>query len=217
VGDTISPLGSVSRARHPRRVACRYTCPPMPRFPIAIAMLSLAACTGFREVGNGVYRSGQPGEDRMARRIEQHDIATVVCLRSENGTSAPSARAALGTGAEWWNVPFSATRTPTPETLLALWRVAAEAPRPLWIHCRAGVDRTGLASAVVVLHDTGDLARAREQLDLLPHGHLAAFGTEKMDEVFDRYEPHHGTMTFPDWVANVYAPSLRPPAASASR
>jgi protein tyrosine phosphatase (PTP) superfamily phosphohydrolase (DUF442 family) len=184
---------------------------------LLFGLLSFAACTGFREVGPGVYRSGQAGEDRLARRIEQHDIQTVVCLRNEGGVAAPSARAALGTGAAWWNVPFSATRTPTPETLLALWNVAANAPRPVLIHCRAGVDRTGLASALVVLHDTGDLARAREQLALLPHGHLSAFGTEKMGEVLDRYEPHHGAMTFPEWVANVYAPSLRPPAASASR
>jgi protein tyrosine/serine phosphatase len=184
---------------------------------LATLLLMLPACTGFREVGSGVYRSGQAGEDRLARRIEQNEIRTVVCLRGENGTTAASARAALGTGAAWWNVPFSATRTPSPETLLELWRVAEHAPRPMLIHCRAGVDRTGLASALVVLHDTGDLARARAQLSFLPHGHLAAFGTEKMDEVFDRYAPHHGTMSFPDWVTNVYAPTVRPAAVSASR
>jgi protein tyrosine phosphatase (PTP) superfamily phosphohydrolase (DUF442 family) len=192
----------------------------MPRAFLLLAGLGLCACSSFRTVGDGVYRSGQTGEDRLARRIEQHDIRTVVCLRGDTndlGTTGASARAALGTGAEWWNVPFSATRTPSPETLLALWRVAEAAPRPLLIHCRAGVDRTGLASALVVLHDTGDLARARGELALLPHGHLAAFGTEKMGEVLDRYAPHHGAMTFPDWVRGVYAPSLAPAAASASR
>ncbi len=178
--------------------------------------LPFAACTGFRAVGNGVFRSGQPGEDRMARRIEQHEIQCVLCLRN-GAEAAASERATVASGASWWNVPFSATRTPSPATLLALWRVAAEAPRPLLIHCRAGVDRTGLASALVVLHDTGDLARARAQLALLPHGHLAAFGTEKMDEVFDRYEPHHGTMSFPQWVERVYAPSLLTAAGGAAR
>src|SRR5690606_7068908 len=109
------------------------------------------------------------------------------------------------------------TRTVSPETLLALWHAAARAPRPLLVHCRAGVDRPGLASALIVLHDTGDLERARGQLALLPYGHLGAFGTEKMGEVLDAYAPHHGTLSFPDWVTTVYAPSLRPPASSADR
>lgn len=190
-----------------------------PSFPLLLAATLLAgtACTGFREVGNGVYRSGQSGEDRMARRIEAHGIRSVVCLRGLDLDTAGSARAALGTGAEWWNVPFSAMRTVNPETLLALWDVAQRAPRPVLVHCRAGVDRTGLASALIVLHDTGDLERARGELALLPHGHLGAFGTEKMGEVLDRYEPYHGTMSFPDWVTDVYAPAVRPPAASAAR
>ncbi len=165
----------------------------------------LAACTGFRNVRPDVFRSPQPGEDQLARRILAHDIRTVVCLRGPGDEAGASARAAQGTGAGFWNVPLSATRQPRPETLLELWRVAAEAPRPLLLHCRAGVDRTGLAAAIVVLHDTGDLAAARAQLALLPHGHLGAFGTEAMDAVLDRFEPYSSRLSFPDWVRDVYA------------
>ncbi len=164
-----------------------------------------AACTGFREVGDGVWRSPQPGEERLARRIADHGIRTVVCLRGDGDPTALSARATEQSGAHFWNVPMSATRLPRPETLLELWRVADEAERPLLLHCRAGVDRTGLAAAIVVLHDTGDLAAARAQLALVPNGHVGAFGTGAMDEVLDRYEPHAATTTFPDWVRMDYA------------
>jgi protein tyrosine/serine phosphatase len=162
------------------------------------------ACTGFRTVSAGVYRSGQPTEDQLARTIVSHDLRAVVCLRGHGDETASSARAAQGAGIEFWNVPMSATRPPSPETLLALWRVAAEAPRPLLLHCRAGVDRTGLASAIVVLHDTGDLTAARGQLALVPNGHLGMFGTEAMGEVLDAYEPHASRLPFPDWVRTVY-------------
>lgn len=165
----------------------------------------LAGCTGFREVRPGVFRSPQTSEDRLARRIDEHDLQAIVCLRGEGDGAAISARAAEGAGIAFWNVPMSATRLPRPETLLELWRVAAQAPRPLLLHCRAGVDRTGLACAIVQLHDTGDLDLARSQLALLPNGHVGMFGTQAMDEVLDRYEPHHDTMTFPDWVTQVYA------------
>ena len=164
-----------------------------------------SACTGFRSVRPDVFRSPQPGEDQLARRIAQHDIKTVVCLRGDGDPTAASARAAQGAGIEFWNVPMSATRLPRPETLLELWRVADRAPRPLLVHCRAGVDRTGLCCAIVVLHDTGNLAAARQQLALVPNGHLGMFGTQAMGEVLDRYEPHCDRLSFPDWVREVYA------------
>jgi uncharacterized protein (TIGR01244 family) len=169
----------------------------------------LAACTGFRAVSPGVFRSPQPGEDQLARRIADHGIKTVVCLRGNDGEpTAMSARATLAAGATFWNVPMSATRRPRPETLLELWRIADRAERPLLLHCRAGVDRTGLAAAIVVLHDTGDLEQARGQLSLVPNGHMWWGEAGAMDEVLDRYEPHAATMTFPDWIRDVYAAEL---------
>lgn len=182
-------------------------CAVMPRALLwSLLPVLLCGCTGFRQVCPDVYRSPQPGEDQLARRIADHGIRTVVCLRGFGDPAASSARATEGAGAKFWSVPMSATRLPTPDTLLALWQVADTAARPLLLHCRAGVDRTGLAAAIVVLHDTGDLAAARAQLALVPNGHVDAFGTGAMDEVLDRYEPHAATMPFPVWVSDVYAP-----------
>lgn len=174
--------------------------------PLLLPLLLVGACTGFREVRPGVYRSPQPSDDQIDRRIQDHGIRTIVCLRTLAPESAASARAEALPGITFWNVPMSATRLPRPATLLELWRVAEQAPRPMLLHCRAGVDRAGLASAIVVLHDTGDLAAARSQLALLPYGHLAMFGTQAMGEVLDRYAPFHGRLPFPDWVTQVYAP-----------
>lgn len=173
--------------------------------PLVLCLPFAAACTGFREVRPGVYRSGQPGEDQLFRRIAAFDLRTVVCLRGRSEHTAASARASEGAGIHFWNVPMSATRRPRPETLHELWHVAATAERPLLLHCRAGVDRTGLAAAIVVLHDTGDLAAARAQLAVIPHGHLGMLGTEAMDEVLDRYELYADRLTFPQWIDQVYA------------
>lgn len=176
--------------------------------PILLLLAALASCTGFHTVVPGeVYRDRQPHEDELIRAIDRRGIKTVVCLRAGKET-AVSERAALVAGIDFVRVPMSAMRLPQPETLLQLWRVIATAERPLLFHCRAGVDRTGLACALAVLHDTGDLQQARGQLALLPFGHLAAFGTEAMDAVLDRYAPHHGSMAFPEWVETVYAPDL---------
>ena len=170
----------------------------------SISSLIAASCTGFREAAPGIFRSPFTREEQLIRRIERHDIRTVVCLRGGR-TARLSERATLATDSEFVMVPISAKRAPHPDALRALWRVAAEAERPLLVHCRAGVDRTGLATALIVLHDTGDLEQARSQLAFVPHGHVAAFGTEAMDEVLDGYAPYADRMTFPRWVDEVYA------------
>jgi protein tyrosine phosphatase (PTP) superfamily phosphohydrolase (DUF442 family) len=170
----------------------------------SMALLLLASCTGFREVVPGVYRDRQPAEDELSAAIEHHGIRTVVMLRRLTEGSAPTRRAALAADIAFVNVPMSAQRLPPADTLLALWDAIDTAERPLLLHCRAGVDRAGLASALVVLHDTGDLAAARGQLALVPYGHTG-WGTSAMDEVLDLYEPSHGAMPFPQWVREVYA------------
>ncbi|MFK7740118.1 MAG: tyrosine-protein phosphatase [Planctomycetota bacterium] len=179
---------------------------------VTAALLALAAtatsCTGFREARPGVLRSTFQREEQLIQRIEDYDIRTVVCLRG--GRSARvTARACLAEGVGFREISMSAKRAPDPEDLLALWNVAHTAARPMLIHCRAGVDRTGLASALVVLHDTGDLALARDQLSLWRYGHLAAFGTEAMDQVLDAYEPYLDSHSFPAWVEQVYTPRFR--------
>lgn len=181
---------------------------PNPTPLLLAALLLMPACTGLHEVVPGVYRSPQPNEDQLFRRIGEYDLRTVVCLRGRSDPSAASERATVGAGARFRLVPMSATRLPSPQTLQELWQIAATAERPLLLHCRAGVDRTGLAAALVVLHDTGDLELARDQLDLVPYGHTGLMGTRAMDDVLELFEPYHRQMSFPQWLADVY-PRLR--------
>lgn len=169
-----------------------------------VVVLLLAACTGYREGMPGVFRSPYPREEQLIRRIDQDNIRTVVSLRGGR-TARQTERATVNSGAEFISVSFSAKRLPNPDVLLRLWEVAETAQRPIMVHCRAGVDRTGLALAVIALHDTQDIKLARQQLAFVPNGHIAAFGTEKMDLVLDLYEPFLDKMPFPLWVQRVYA------------
>lgn len=175
----------------------------MRSLPLLALLLLTSACTGFREGMPGVFRSSFPREEQMIRRIEQNGIKSVLCLRGGR-TARQSERATMGGCAAFMSVPISAKSAPRPSALLRLWNVAATAERPILVHCRAGVDRTGLALAIIALHDTGDLDLAREQLAFVPNGHIAAFGTEAMDRVLDDYAPFHDVLTFPAWIERVY-------------
>ena len=164
----------------------------------------LVACTGYRESLPGIWRSPFPREEQLIRRIEQQDIRTVLCLRGGR-TARQTERATVNSGAEFVCVPFSAKRLPRPDVLLRLWQIAETAERPILVHCRAGVDRTGLTLALIALCDGQDITAARSQLAFIPNGHIAAFGTDNMDLVLDLYEPFAEMLPFPLWVERVYA------------
>ena len=174
------------------------------RWLLAALVVLLASCSGFYETRPGeLYRDRQPSEDELSRNIERYNLQTIVLLRGLSEDTVPSRRAAWAANIDFVRISISAQSLPPPEKLLQLWETIDQAERPILFHCRAGVDRTGLAMAMALLHDTGDLEEARGQLVLLPYGHVG-IGTSAMTELFDLYEPWHGRMEFPVWVREIY-------------
>ncbi len=179
--------------------ACRHRASP-----VALCLLATAACVNLHAVEEGrVYRCAQPSEPHLEALIWRYRLETVLCLRRDE-TSQP---AALDAGIDWVQVPMSARHFPERTTLEQLCEVFATARYPLLIHCRAGADRTGLASAIYVLERTGDLEAARAQLGL-EYLHVGWGGTERLDELLDLYAPCRERMTFCEWAREVYE---RPP------
>jgi len=62
------------------------------------------------------------------------------------------------------------------------------------IHCKAGADRTGLASAIYVAGVAKEGEMAAESQISLTYGHLSLFfiGAYAMDRTFERLEPMFG-------------------------
>jgi protein tyrosine phosphatase (PTP) superfamily phosphohydrolase (DUF442 family) len=172
-----------------------------------------ASCSNFHTVEPGrYYRSGQPGAEELQTWIETYGLKTVIRLNGGspgNSDYDSSHDPVVAAGATFFHVPMSATRYPSPEDLLTLWEIFDSAEYPLLVHCRAGADRTGLASAIYVLHSTGDLRQARGQLDFFPYLHVGWAGTWIMDRILDLYEPYAKRISFPDWVRQEY-PRLLP-------
>ncbi|MCA8942906.1 MAG: tyrosine-protein phosphatase, partial [Planctomycetes bacterium] len=145
----------------------------MARAVLILALATLAACSNLHEVDPGAYyRCGQLDADGFRQVIRDHGIRTVVRLRG-GAVGEPEYDAAHTpaeeAGAAFVHIQMSALSLPSRETLLRIWETFDTAERPLLVHCKAGADRTGLASAIYVLHETGDLRKAREQLHVLPY------------------------------------------------
>jgi hypothetical protein len=162
-----------------------------------------------------VYRCAQLSGAALERAVHRHGIRTVLNLRGRD-VSAP-----------WYPVECAVTQrlavvqedielcsmhVPWPDEVRRLVEVLDRRKYPVLIHCERGSDRTGLASAVVLLLTEGrTLAEAREQLGL-SYGHVR-LGAGPLDEFLDLYadwlEAHqreHTPAAFRCWVERDYCP-----------
>jgi protein tyrosine phosphatase (PTP) superfamily phosphohydrolase (DUF442 family) len=163
-----------------------------------------------------VYRSAQLSHDEFVKRIREHGIRTVINLRgccADFDWYLGEARATSELDIAQEDVTFSANRLPPPDELRHLVEVIDRTEYPLIIHCRQGVDRTGLAAAVILLLTTDtSYADARQQLGLR-YGHIAIGPTRAMTQFFDLYERwlaaramNHSRDAFRQWAVHEYCP-----------
>jgi undecaprenyl-diphosphatase len=138
-----------------------------------------------------VYRCSQPSDADLNDLVRRHGIRTVVNLRGcwpNMGWYAGESRATAALDIAQEDLTMSAGRLPAASEIRRLVEILENAEYPLVIHCRRGVDRTGLACALtLLLGGDATLDEAREQLGFR-HGHIGLGRTEAMLDFFDLYE-----------------------------
>jgi hypothetical protein len=159
-----------------------------------------------------VYRCAQCSGEGLEKIIKTYGVQTVVNLR---GCSVPLAwymeesRTTHRCGVCQQDIALSAARLPSVHEVRRLIEVLDRATYPILLHCRHGADRTGLASALVLLlHTETPLAVARRQLGLR-YGHFAIDRPAFLDRLLDSYEDwlqsqnrNHSSATLREWVAS---------------
>jgi hypothetical protein len=161
-----------------------------------------------------VYRGAQPTAAALERIVRAYNIRTIVNLR---GCSSPlpwyldEGRVAQRRGIGLEDISFSAIHLPSVGELRTLLEVLDRTEYPIFLHCRHGADRTGLAAAIVLaLQDDVPYAQARRELGLY-YGHLSFGRTGMLDRFFDLYEDwlhasgqEHNPARFRHWMLNEY-------------
>lgn len=108
----------------------------------------------FHSVVEGqAYRSAQPRGDDLDRYCRTYGIKTVINLRGQSDGAKwydDEIAASERLGMTHVNFRMSANRELSKQDADALVHVLEGAEKPVLIHCKAGSDRSGLASALYV-------------------------------------------------------------------
>jgi len=169
-----------------------------------------------------VIRAAQP-ISQLPQIIKEYHLASILNLRggsSRDTWYASEVRTAQASGVAFFDFPLNATTRPTRRELLTLINYFDHCPYPLLIHCKAGADRTGLASALYLMMQREEPPRQASRAFTIYHGHIPLFGTEHLHEPLDEYARWldarglaHTPPRFREWVKNDYQsadPSVDP-------
>jgi protein tyrosine/serine phosphatase len=154
--------------------------------------------TNFHPVIDGeLYRSSQPSATNIAEFQKRYGIKTIINLRGGNsGHRWYDSEVAEAKELNIGHIDFhmSSARELTQAQAAQLVEIMRDAPKPILIHCQAGADRTGLASALYLaaIAKTNEVT-AEGQMSII-YGHLPFSFTRAyaMDRTFEKLEPWLG-------------------------
>jgi protein tyrosine phosphatase (PTP) superfamily phosphohydrolase (DUF442 family) len=167
-------------------------------------------------IAGQIYRAAQPEPATLQRLVAQKGIRTVINLRGccpHLPWYVQEANATAALDLDQLDIAMSATRLPSPQSVIQLIEALDQAPRPLLLHCQQGVDRTGLASVVaLLLYTSTPLDQARRHLSL-ERGHVRLGRTRFIGRFFDYYaawlaelQLEHSPALFRYWASKLYCP-----------
>jgi protein tyrosine phosphatase (PTP) superfamily phosphohydrolase (DUF442 family) len=115
-----------------------------------------AAAADVRDVDNlaavdsKVWRGAAPSSADGYRSLAAAGVTTIVDLRAEPSLGVDAATLAAA-GLRYVPLPISDGQTPTPAQIHRFQQVVAESPGTVFLHCGAGVGRTGSMAAAYLV------------------------------------------------------------------
>jgi protein tyrosine/serine phosphatase len=144
-------------------------------------------------VAGEVYRSAQPNPELLAEYRRRYHIRTVINLRGSNGEAWYKAerRASEALGIKHIDFRMASNSVLSLDQANQLIEILKAAPKPILIHCKAGADRTGLASALYLAAVAGVGEDQAEAQLSIRYGHFSVpylSAAYPMDDSFERME-----------------------------
>jgi protein tyrosine phosphatase (PTP) superfamily phosphohydrolase (DUF442 family) len=161
-----------------------------------------------------LYRGAQPSARSLENLIDRYKIRTVLNTRGccyPDPWYVAEAEVCERRGVQLHDVCFSAVHLPSRHEIRRLIEVLDRAEYPIFVHCRHGADRTGIASmAAHLLLDEHSFDSAHRQLSLR-YGHAPAGKTTILDRFMHLYadwlretRQEHSPACFRRWALDEY-------------
>lgn len=190
-----------SEVRSPRRRIGRLV-----RNVLALALLSLGLWAGTQRLSGNVheaapglvYRSAQLSPAHLQRLIAEKHLRAVINLRGHSDAPWYVAESTVtaAAGVRHFDLSLSARMEPDSTRLDSLRMLLRTAPTPFLIHCEAGADRSGLASALYALDELGQTPEEADRQLTWRDLHFPWFGKSgAMDRTFWRVVDARAPMT----------------------
>jgi protein tyrosine/serine phosphatase len=126
----------------------------------------------FHKIDKDVYRSAQILPWKLKKIIKKYKIKTVINLRDKNNFLYKKEKEICEKmGVEYFVVKISSRELPNHEEIEKLIKTFEKAKKPLLIHCKAGADRTSLAS-FLYLYLQNKKEEAKRQFSFFKYGHI---------------------------------------------
>lgn len=172
----------------------------------------------FHEVVAGqVYRCSQPSPAFLEKTIQEKGIKSILKLNknSEISWANQEAEVAKKHGVELIELPLPTRRLPSRQEILNLADRLEQAPRPLLIHCKAGADRTGVASTMIAMINGQSFDEAVDDQLRVAYLHTGYIG-EDIADVLWQYKAERlakglttgGWAEFSRWIREEYYPGF---------
>jgi protein tyrosine phosphatase (PTP) superfamily phosphohydrolase (DUF442 family) len=129
----------------------------------------------FSQVNDELYRGGQPDLKAM-QQLKVLGIKSVINLRMTNDLWKGEQAAATAVSLAYTNIPLSSISAPTESQVAAVLAAISSMPKPVFVHCQYGCDRTGTVIACYrIQHDHWANSKALKEAEV--HG-IARFEVE---------------------------------------
>ena len=96
----------------------------------------------FGKVNDSIYRGGQP-DHRAMQQLQAMGVRSVINLRMTNDVWEGEQAVATAYSMAYTNIPLHALSAPTDAQVASVLAAISTMPKPVFIHCRYGCDRTG--------------------------------------------------------------------------
>jgi protein tyrosine phosphatase (PTP) superfamily phosphohydrolase (DUF442 family) len=163
----------------------------------------------FHRISDNTFRSSQPTMWQLRRVVKKYGIRTIINLKGANPGSAYWAferEQCEKLGITLIDVEIKSRGTPGAEDLRRAKDLFASIEYPMWMHCKAGADRTGIYATLFQHFHQNIPIEHTNQLRLWPFGHIRQSKAGKIDnylKIYMAYRKKYPDVSLLEWAEQV--------------